>query len=138
VLADKLGVSRQTIGIALESLERARLVRTGRGKVMVIDEDGLQAQACECYARIKDAQLTQAEFPFFAGDVLAGPGAGVPTQIWEALRRQEPATVRQASEALLTTFARVIVSLIGERLTWQFLFDLSPEAFRGPEQERTG
>ena len=48
--------------------------------------------------------------------------------------------VRKALEALLTTFAGLLINLIGERLAWRFLFDLSPEAFSSgsDEQERTG
>jgi len=84
-------------------------------------------------------KLTQAEFPFFTGNAAADPGERVPTQVWEALKQQEPAMVRKVSEALLTTFAGLLVRLIGERLAWRILFDLSPEALsNGPKQERTG
>ena len=87
----------------------------------------------------RSVKLTQFEFPFFTRNAAAGLDERVPTQMWEALAQQEPGMVRKASEALLTTFAGLLIRLIGERLAWRFLFDLSPEAFSsGPEQERTG
>ena len=86
----------------------------------------------------RSLKLTQAEFPFLTGDTAAGPWERVPTQIWMALNHQEPATGRKALEALLTSFAGLLVGMIGERLTWRVLFDLSPETYAsGPEQERT-
>ena len=99
----------------------------------LIGEVGVLAIFTRC------VKLTQAEFPFLTRDTAAGPGERGPTPIWVALKQQEPATGRKASEALLTCFAGLLVRLIGERLAWRFLFDLSPEAFSsGPEQERTG
>ena len=82
----------------------------------------------------RSVNLTWAEFPFLTMDTGAGPGRGVPAQIWMAIRQQEPATGRQASEALLTNFAALLARLIGERLAWRVLFDLAPGAYSsGPE-----
>jgi hypothetical protein len=87
----------------------------------------------------RSAKLTQAEFPFFTGNAVVSSGESVPTQLWKALKEQEAATVRKASETLLTAFAAVVSKLIGERLAWRLLFNLSPEIFpSSPPQRRTG
>jgi hypothetical protein len=88
----------------------------------------------------RSATLMQADFAFLTESAIDRSVNGVPTQIWKALKGQEPAMVRKALEALLTTFAGLLINLIGERLAWRFLFDLSPEAFSSgsDEQERTG
>jgi hypothetical protein len=87
----------------------------------------------------RSATLMQADFAFLTESAIDRSVDGVPTQIWEALKAQEPAMARKALEALLTTFAGLLINLIGERLAWRLLFDLSPEALSGgPGQERTG
>ena len=87
----------------------------------------------------RSAYLMQAKSAFLTERVNDRSGGGVSTQIWEALKGQEPAMVRKTSEALLITFAGLLTNLIGERLSWKILFDLSPEAAsRRPGQERTG
>lgn len=87
----------------------------------------------------RSAKLTQAEFPFFATNAVVSPGERVRTQLWEALKEQETAMVRKASEALLTKFAALVIKLIGERLAWRLLFNLSPEIFpSSPPQRGTG
>jgi hypothetical protein len=87
----------------------------------------------------RSAKLMQAEFAFLTESANDRSDNGVPSQIWEALKGQEPAMVKTTTVALLTTFAGLLMNLIGERLAWRLLFDLSPEAFSsGPKQERTG
>jgi len=98
----------------------------------VVSEDGVYA------ILTRSAKLTQAEFPFVKWSPGTISRAGSPIQIWEDFSGQEPAMAWKASEALLTTFAGLVVSLIGDRLTWRLLFDLSPEVFStAPPQERT-
>jgi hypothetical protein len=83
----------------------------------------------------RSAKLTQAEFPF----VKSSPSVNsAPSHVWEDFNRQEPALVSKASEALLTTFAGLVAGLIGDRLAWRLLFDLTPEVFsNAPPPERT-
>jgi CRP-like cAMP-binding protein len=55
VLAEKLGVTRQTVAYAIEHLEQAHLIGAGRGRITILNTDGLRGTACECYAKVKDA-----------------------------------------------------------------------------------
>jgi CRP-like cAMP-binding protein len=53
-LAQMLGVRRPTVNIAGATLQKAGLIRYSRGRVAIVDRGGLEAAACECYARIRD------------------------------------------------------------------------------------
>jgi CRP-like cAMP-binding protein len=53
-LADMLGTYRPTVTIAARTLSRAGLVSYGRGVMTVLDRDGLEAAACECYAALRE------------------------------------------------------------------------------------
>ena len=44
-----LGVRRGGVTIAAGMLQKAGLIRYDRGQVAVIDRDGLEAVACDCY-----------------------------------------------------------------------------------------
>jgi CRP-like cAMP-binding protein len=48
-LADMLGVRRPSVSIAMSILSKAGYTRYRRGKVEVIDRDGLETASCECY-----------------------------------------------------------------------------------------
>jgi CRP-like cAMP-binding protein len=54
LLADLLGVQRQSISNALGDLERARLVENARQQITILDRRGLAAKSCECYQRLRD------------------------------------------------------------------------------------
>ena len=49
-LATMLGVQRTTVTQAMSVLKAARLIDYRRGKISVFDRDGIEKQACECYA----------------------------------------------------------------------------------------
>jgi CRP-like cAMP-binding protein len=49
-LSYMLGVHRPAVTLAAGSLQKAGLIKYVRGKVRVIDREGLEAAACECYA----------------------------------------------------------------------------------------
>jgi len=55
-LALLLGVQRQTVTLAAGKLQREGLIRYGRGHITVIDRDGLERAACECYHAMRRAQ----------------------------------------------------------------------------------
>ena len=63
-LADMLGVRRPSVSIAMGMLSRAGFTRYKRGKVEVLDRNGLEEAACECY-RVLAKQFTQ-RFPVSA------------------------------------------------------------------------
>jgi CRP-like cAMP-binding protein len=52
-LAQMLGARRSTVSVSAGILQRAGLIRYARGHVTIVDRDGLEAVACECYAVIK-------------------------------------------------------------------------------------
>jgi hypothetical protein len=54
-LSQMLGVGRSTVTVAAGRLKAAGLIRYARGKITVLDRDGLEASACECYGVVRAA-----------------------------------------------------------------------------------
>lgn len=54
-MANMLGVRREGVTLAALKLQKAGLIRYGRGRVEVIDRTGLEARSCECYAVVRSA-----------------------------------------------------------------------------------
>jgi len=52
-LSQMLGVRRTTVTVVANSLQLAGLIRYRRGQIELIDRDGLEARACECYQAIR-------------------------------------------------------------------------------------
>ena len=48
-----LGVQRAGVSIALNGLQKAGLIRCGRGRVNITDRVRLEKAACECYGTIR-------------------------------------------------------------------------------------
>jgi CRP-like cAMP-binding protein len=53
-LSHMLGTRIAGVNEALQTLKLSGLVRHGRGKIEIIDREGLEQAACECYAFVKD------------------------------------------------------------------------------------
>jgi len=53
-LAQMLGVRRPTVNIAGATLQKAGLIRYSRGKIALVDREGLEAASCECYISIRN------------------------------------------------------------------------------------
>jgi CRP-like cAMP-binding protein len=57
-LSQMLGVRRTTVTVVANSLQLAGLIRYHRGQIEIVDREGLEARACECYEAIR-RQLDQ-------------------------------------------------------------------------------
>ena len=53
-LAGLLGVQRTTVNAVVGVLQDEGLISARRGRVIVVDRDGLKRQACECYSVVGD------------------------------------------------------------------------------------
>lgn len=52
-IAGMLGVRREGVSTAAMNLQRAGLIRYGRGRIHVLDRRGLEEQSCECYGVVQ-------------------------------------------------------------------------------------
>jgi CRP-like cAMP-binding protein len=62
LLADMLGSTRPTVTHAAIGLKDAGLIRYSRGVIHLLDLEGLQARACECYGVVERHLGNQEEF----------------------------------------------------------------------------
>jgi CRP-like cAMP-binding protein len=53
-LARMLGVNRSTVSLTAATLQKAGLIRYSRGKFTVLDREGLQDVACDCYSIVRE------------------------------------------------------------------------------------
>ncbi len=53
-LSQMLAVRRPGVTVAIGALEKAKLISHRYGKIAIIDKDGLEKAACECYGTVKD------------------------------------------------------------------------------------
>ncbi|HAA29960.1 MAG TPA: Crp/Fnr family transcriptional regulator [Cyanobacteria bacterium UBA8553] len=56
-LAQMLGVRRATVSVVAATLQKAGLIRYHRGKISVLDRQGLEAGSCECYQVVKQEYI---------------------------------------------------------------------------------
>jgi hypothetical protein len=52
-LAQMLGVQRSSVSPAALALQQAGLIRYSRGRIEILDVEGLQKASCECYGTVK-------------------------------------------------------------------------------------
>ena len=52
-LAEMLGVKRTSVTLVANTLQRAGFIKYSRGRIQILDIDGLRDSACECYQSIK-------------------------------------------------------------------------------------
>jgi CRP-like cAMP-binding protein len=53
LIANMLGVRRESVTEGALKLQRAGLIRYARGRITVLDREGLEQRTCECYAVVK-------------------------------------------------------------------------------------
>jgi CRP-like cAMP-binding protein len=51
-LAEMLGVRRTSVTVVAHTLQEAGFIRYARGKIQIVNTEGLEDSACECYATI--------------------------------------------------------------------------------------
>lgn len=61
-LAEMLGTRRTTVTMAAISLKKAGIIRYTRGRLQILNVEGLQKRSCECYAVIKNYLDNYAQF----------------------------------------------------------------------------
>ena len=54
LIANALGVRRESVTEVALALQRAELIRYGRGRISVLDRSALEKRSCECYAQVKN------------------------------------------------------------------------------------
>jgi CRP-like cAMP-binding protein len=52
-LAEMLGVRRTSVTVVAHTLQAAGLIKYARGKIQILNTEGLQDSACECYGTVK-------------------------------------------------------------------------------------
>ena len=52
-LAEMLGVRRTSVTVVAHTLQAAGLIKYARGKIQILNIEGLQDSACECYGTVK-------------------------------------------------------------------------------------
>jgi CRP-like cAMP-binding protein len=52
-LSSMLGVRRPTVTLIAQTLQNTGLITYGRGHITIVNRQGLEAAACECYATVK-------------------------------------------------------------------------------------
>src|ERR1700710_1784814 len=52
-LAEMLGVRRTSVTVDAHTLQNAGMIKYSRGKIQILDADGMQEAACEYYKAIK-------------------------------------------------------------------------------------
>ena len=54
LLAEMLGIGRPAVTVVTGALQTAGLIRSDRGAITVVDREGLEDAACDCYRRVRD------------------------------------------------------------------------------------
>jgi CRP-like cAMP-binding protein len=62
-VAQMLGVRRASVTEALGDLEQRGLIQTARGRITIVDREGLRGVACDCYAVIRGVVSRLLETP---------------------------------------------------------------------------
>ncbi|MBE9054130.1 Crp/Fnr family transcriptional regulator [Nostocales cyanobacterium LEGE 11386] len=55
ILARMIGAGRPAVSIVTGTLQTAGLIRANRGKITILNREGMEEAACECYQIVKEA-----------------------------------------------------------------------------------
>jgi CRP-like cAMP-binding protein len=69
-LAEMLGVRRTSVSVVAHTLQQAGFIKYIRGRIQIINVDGLEQAACECYGTVK------AHYDALLGQYVDGGGSG--------------------------------------------------------------
>jgi CRP-like cAMP-binding protein len=61
-LSHMLGVTRPTVTLAAGQLKEQGLIEYKRGEIRILDREGMESKACECYRVVKDHLANYASF----------------------------------------------------------------------------
>jgi hypothetical protein len=84
---------------------------------------------------MRSIYLTQKEFPWLSPTPHADVVERAVQQLRTNLEGQDSSAVRLAAEALVVTFADLLVALIGDQLTTRLFQDAWPEAFKAQSRQ---
>jgi CRP-like cAMP-binding protein len=76
LVADRVGVRRESVTDAAANLQQAGLIRYRRGHISVLDRAGLERRCCECYAVVKQETDRLLHIPARSNNI-AAPNSGV-------------------------------------------------------------
>ena len=103
LVANMLGVRRESVTAAAQTLQKLGLVHCTRGHIAVLDRRGLEQHACECYAMVRKEYarlLPHDEATKERERAMAQPGAARrgPTGVFDSARTAagRPSTVIEA------------------------------------------
>jgi CRP-like cAMP-binding protein len=54
LMAQMLGADRKSVTLAAQAMQAAGLIGYQRGKIQIVDRQGLEKAACECYAMVQE------------------------------------------------------------------------------------
>jgi CRP-like cAMP-binding protein len=73
MIANTLGVRRESITEAAGKLQQAGLIEYRRGHITILDREGLETMACECYAIVKNESSRLLQAPQYPRTLSAQP-----------------------------------------------------------------